>query len=331
MEADAEENLPMKPVIRLQNLSTGAKGSCPRVALEASQSDVFTNDEWALDEISVGRKKFECLLSREAGKLVFDPERPVVHAGGVPKFAQIPIHPFQCRFEFGDAGWGFADGLELVGNSTGIEPFDGIAASAAFLIDVNGKHPLRMADLPTPDKACLEMESSDELDLVDRVVDAAPPTFPLMKTALLDQIRTELRSRLERLSRAAMEAHAAATDPGSKAEGKYDTRSLEASYLAVGQAKQVDELAEAVRIFDALVLPDFDMDDRIDAGALVEAEVNDETAFFLLVPTAGGMVISHADMEVTLLTPSSALYQKLLGLGVGDALDDPPLRVADLF
>nr|MCU0749472.1 hypothetical protein [Akkermansiaceae bacterium] len=97
-----------------------------------------------------------------------------------------------------------------------------------------------------------------------------------MKTALLEQIRTELRSRLERLSRAAMEAHAAATDPGSKAEGKYDTRSLEASYLAVGQAKQVDELAEAVRIFDALVLPDFDMDDRIDAGALVEAEVNEE-------------------------------------------------------
>jgi len=157
------------------------------------------------------------------------------------------------------------------------------------------------------------------------------PRLPLMKTALLEQIRTELRSRLERLSRAAMEAHAAATDPGSKAEGKYDTRSLEASYLAVGQAKQVDELAEAVRIFDALVLPDFDMEDRIDAGALVEAEVNEETSFFLLVPTAGGMVISHADMEVTLLTPSSALYQKLLGLSVGDVLDDPPLRVADLF
>ena len=49
-----------------------------------------------------------------------------------------------------------------------------------------------------------------------------------MKSQLLTRIRAELRARLDRLSRAAFEAHAAATDPGSKAEGKYDTRSLEA-------------------------------------------------------------------------------------------------------
>ena len=50
--------------------------------------------------------------------------------------------------------------------------------------------------------------------------------FP-MKSDLLELIRVELRSRLERLAKAAMDAHAAATDPGSKAESKYDTRSLE--------------------------------------------------------------------------------------------------------
>jgi uncharacterized protein (DUF2345 family) len=62
------------------------------------------------------------------------------------------------------------------------------------------------------------------------------------KSALLERIRVELRSQFERLAQAAREAHAAATDPGSKAESKYDTRSLEASYLATGQAKQVEEL-----------------------------------------------------------------------------------------
>jgi hypothetical protein len=81
-----------------------------------------------------------------------------------------------------------------------------------------------------------------------------------MKAELLEKIRTQLRASLERLSKAAMDAHAAATDPGSKAEGKYDTRSLEASYLAAGQARQVDELAEAVRTFDAFTLPEFSMD-----------------------------------------------------------------------
>ncbi len=151
-----------------------------------------------------------------------------------------------------------------------------------------------------------------------------------MKSALLDQIRSELRASLERLSKAAMEAHAAATDPGSKAEGKYDTRSLEASYLAVGQAKQVDELAEAVRIFDALTLPDFEYGEPIDAGALVEIGMSGESSFFLLVPASGGRVVNHQGLEITLLTPASPLYQKLLGLRTGDTLDDPPLEVLEV-
>lgn len=151
------------------------------------------------------------------------------------------------------------------------------------------------------------------------------------KSELLAQIRAELRSQLERLSKAALEAHAAATDPGSKAEGKYDTRSLEASYLAAGQARQVDELAESVRIFETLALPDFEMDDAIDAGALVEAELSGDTVFFLLVPAAGGLVIEHDGMEITLLTPASGLYQKLLGMVRGESLETPALTVSDVF
>jgi hypothetical protein len=150
------------------------------------------------------------------------------------------------------------------------------------------------------------------------------------KQELLTKIRAELRAALERLSRAASEAHAAATDPGSKAEGKYDTRSLEASYLAAGQAKQVDELAAAVRIFETLILPDFEEDEAVDGGALVEVEMNDELSCYLLVPAAGGTVISHGGMEVTLLTPASALYQKLMGMRRYESLDAPSLTVTDI-
>lgn len=151
-----------------------------------------------------------------------------------------------------------------------------------------------------------------------------------MKSELLTRIRAELRARLDRLSKAAFEAHAAATDPGSKAEGKYDTRSLEASYLAAGQARQVDELAESVRVFETLSLPDFGMDDEIDAGALVEAALNGETSWFLLVPASGGLVIEHEGLEITLLTPDSALYRKLLGMRAGESLDAPRLRVVEV-
>lgn len=152
-----------------------------------------------------------------------------------------------------------------------------------------------------------------------------------MKSEILEKIRSELRAQLDRLAKAALEARAAATDAGSKAESKYDTRNLEASYLAVGQAKQVEDLAEAVRIFEGFTLPDFAMEDAIDAGALVEVEQGEETLHFLLAPVAGGLEIGHEGMEITLLTPESPLYRKLLGLRAGDSLDDPPLMVLEVF
>jgi len=151
-----------------------------------------------------------------------------------------------------------------------------------------------------------------------------------MKSALLEKIRAELKASLERLSKAAMDAHAAATDPDSKAEGKYDTRSLEASYLAAGQARQVDELAAAVRIFETFALPDFVREDAIDAGALVEVEMRGETSLLLLVPAAGGMVITEEGQEITLLTPASALYRKLLGMRAGDFLEEDDLLVIEV-
>lgn len=152
-----------------------------------------------------------------------------------------------------------------------------------------------------------------------------------VKTELLQLVREELRNRLQRLADAAMDAHAAATDPGSKAEGKYDTRSLEASYLAAGQSRQVEELAEAVRAFDVFTPPDFAMEDPVAMGALVEVDVRGETSWLLLAPAAGGMVVGQDGREVTLLTPASKLYQSLLGRQVGEYLEESGMLVAEIW
>ncbi|MCW1916088.1 hypothetical protein OJ996_21040 [Luteolibacter sp. GHJ8] len=152
-----------------------------------------------------------------------------------------------------------------------------------------------------------------------------------LKDGLLEEIRAELRRRFDRLTKAAREAHAAATDPGSKAEGKYDTRSLEASYLAAGQARQVEELAADLELFDKLSLPDFGMEDEIDAGALVEVDMNSESAWFLLAPGAGGLELEWEGRTITLLTPSSLLYRKLLGLRTGDSAESPELSVSEVM
>ncbi|MEP2776990.1 MAG: transcription elongation factor GreAB [Luteolibacter sp.] len=150
-----------------------------------------------------------------------------------------------------------------------------------------------------------------------------------MKQELIVSICKELRGRLERLSKAAMDAHAAATDPGSKAESKYDTRSLEESYLATGQAKHVKELAGTLRVFENVRLRDFAAGEEIDAGALVEMKPagSRESAFFLLAPASGGLEVMHEGREITLLSPDSPLYGKLVGKRAGDSLDAPAMKV----
>ncbi len=150
-----------------------------------------------------------------------------------------------------------------------------------------------------------------------------------MKSDLIETIRAELRARLERMAKAARAAHEAATDPGSKAESKYDTRSLEESYLATGQARQFKELAATLAVFENLALRDFSSDEEIDAGALVETGRvgSGEVSHFLMAPSSGGMEVVHGGKEITLLSPDSPLYQKLMGLRQGETLEDPPLEI----
>ncbi len=151
-----------------------------------------------------------------------------------------------------------------------------------------------------------------------------------MKSDLVETICAELRARLERLARAARAAHEAATDPGSKAESKYDTRSLEESYLATGQARQVKELAETLAVFENLTFRDFFGDEEIDAGALVETKRkgSGEISYFLMAPSSGGLELVHEGKEIILLSPESPLYQELMGLRAGELLDKYSLEIS---
>ncbi len=153
-----------------------------------------------------------------------------------------------------------------------------------------------------------------------------------MKADLVEKIRAELRARLERLARAARAAHEASTDPGSKAESKYDTRNLEESYLANGQARHVKELAQTLAVFENLTLRDFSPGEEIDAGALVKTkrEGSREISYFLMAPTSGGLEVPHEGKEVTLLSPESPLYQKMMGLRIGDTMEAPPLKISEI-
>jgi hypothetical protein len=138
------------------------------------------------------------------------------------------------------------------------------------------------------------------------------------KQALVRKIIAALLAELERFAKAARASHAEATDPQSKAEHKYDTRGLEAAYLAGGQARKVAELEETIEQFQKLKVIEFTADTPIDYGALIQIEMRGGTSWFFMAPKAGGLEVVHEKEEITVITPQSPLGQQLFEKKQGD-------------
>ncbi len=150
------------------------------------------------------------------------------------------------------------------------------------------------------------------------------------KSAIISLLLEALRGRYERMLRAARDAHAAATDAESKAEDKYDTRGLEASYLAAGQAEQVEELASSIGAFEVLLSAASVPVKTTGAGALVEVDYGGERVFYLFAARAGGLESEYEGSEVTVLAPDAPLRKKLMGLVAGARIEDPRLAIVSV-
>ena len=140
------------------------------------------------------------------------------------------------------------------------------------------------------------------------------------KPLLVSQIIAQLDAELSRYGKAARAAHAEATDEHSRAENKYDTRGLEASYLAHGQSRQVLETEQARERYAALPMRAFEPDEPIGVGAAVELESGGERLWYFLGPAAGGTEAACENEEVFVVTPSSPLGQLLVGKRRGEMI-----------
>lgn len=142
---------------------------------------------------------------------------------------------------------------------------------------------------------------------------------PLSKSAVLTAIQKTLDDELAALTRGARASFAAATDPDSRAENKYDTRTLEASYVARGQAQRVQELQAAVHLFQALA-QDLTTSPTVRLGSFI---LLDEDQYYFMGPGAGGTEVILEGKEILVITPASPLGQRLMGKRAGETLQLP--------
>jgi transcription elongation GreA/GreB family factor len=141
-----------------------------------------------------------------------------------------------------------------------------------------------------------------------------PPKHAL-KEELVQALAADLAAR-ERAHRAAREG---ATHEEAKPENDKDTRALEQSYLARGEALRVEELRQGLEDVRAMPARAFGEGERVALAALVSADEGDDEgarAVFWLVPYGGGSRLAGGAVQV--VTPKSPLGRALLGKVAGD-------------
>ena len=139
------------------------------------------------------------------------------------------------------------------------------------------------------------------------------------KSQLLKEIAAALGESLETLERAARASHNEATHESSRAESKYDTRGLEAAYLAGGQARQAREIMESMKLYQSLETRDFAAADLIDLTAVVKLETDGAPFLYFIGPRGGGVEVNFNGDEITVITPQSPLGQNLVGKKAGQS------------
>jgi transcription elongation GreA/GreB family factor len=136
------------------------------------------------------------------------------------------------------------------------------------------------------------------------------------KLALKTELTSLLASDLETLERSHRASIEGATHEEAKPENDKDTRALEQSYLARGQAKRIDELRGHVAEVASMPCRDFTNGEPAAMGALVTIEEDDGESHLFMAPQGGGTRLRGGEIQV--VTPRSPLGVALLGKQEGD-------------
>jgi transcription elongation GreA/GreB family factor len=137
------------------------------------------------------------------------------------------------------------------------------------------------------------------------------------KASLIKHILNELEIKLEAALAEAQSSKEAATHEESKPENKYDTRGLEATYIAQAQAKRAGQIKEDIYNISQVDLEQ--KNEKVSAGSLIKILYNKQNkeVFYFVLPS-GGITIEAQSQIVKSLSVSSPLGQCLLNREEGD-------------
>lgn len=130
---------------------------------------------------------------------------------------------------------------------------------------------------------------------------------------IIEKLSCELKSLTSLVGKS--KAHANSNE--MQAEGKYDTRKVEASYLAGGQAKRLTQIACEINL-----LQNMNIAKKTSISITVGScfQLNTESIYFLS-PQTGAMTINFENQAITIISLKSPIGEAALDLEVNDSFE----------
>lgn len=160
------------------------------------------------------------------------------------------------------------------------------------------------------------------------------------KNKIFEKIIIKVTKEVAVLERAMKSAHEDATHSETKQEGKYDTRAIEAGYLAGAQAERARILKSNLDLLIKLKDSNLPKSGKAKIGSCVCLENEDnpgDKRYYVIIPLIAGVEVEIDGKTYMSLTPESALGKKLIGRAVEDNLvlenfnSTRHMRILDIF
>lgn len=138
------------------------------------------------------------------------------------------------------------------------------------------------------------------------------------KKNILIKLIENLQSELGEVEGAAKSTRDLATQDDLKSEGKYDTRAIEASYLASAQQKRVEEIKIDIQMLEEIEIQN---SKKLQMGSLALIEYKGNERYYFLTSTSGGTMLTVDGQTILVISVFSPLGNGALGLVEGESFE----------
>lgn len=140
------------------------------------------------------------------------------------------------------------------------------------------------------------------------------------KKKIVDTLIEKLNTELIEVESAAKSSKDLATADDLKSEGKYDTRAIEASYLASAQNKRVEEIKLDIQMLEDLALTIVPAT-KMQLGSLGLITCNGQERLYFLSTTSGGSMLMIDNNPILVISVFSPIGDAALGQSAGETFE----------